>query len=195
VAVDVLHELRLRPLGQEDLLAVLAWNQDPEITSLTGKQFQSAGDVFMWWQSLGAANGRLAFAITIHDRLVGDIVLDNISWRSGEAEVRICIGYREFWNRGLGTSAMARLLGYAFFQLGLHLIYLRVLEHNGRAIRSYEKLGFRKRARLPATGRLSGEPELWLMELTREAFEAGPYAGQGHTVSAVAALPAWTADV
>ena len=36
------------------------------------------------------------------------------------------------------------ILQYGFRQLGLHKITLRVLEKNKRAIRSYEKAGFKK---------------------------------------------------
>jgi RimJ/RimL family protein N-acetyltransferase len=194
VAVEVLPEVGLRPLAFRDLGEVWAWTQDPEIAGLIGQKFASVGDVLEWWRNFGVANGRLAYAIMVHGQLIGDVVLENISWRSAEAEVRICIGVRDYWNHGYGTAAMARLLQHAFFHLGLDLVYLRVLEHNLRAIRSYEKLGFRKRGRLEATGRLTGEPRLWLMELSAETFRASPYADHGQTSRALRAVCHWTAE-
>ncbi|MEH7887318.1 GNAT family protein [Bacillus sp. JJ1609] len=46
------------------------------------------------------------------------------------------------WNRGLGTEVTQLVLKYAFEQLNLHRVDLRVLEYNKRAIRCYEKCGF-----------------------------------------------------
>ena len=36
------------------------------------------------------------------------------------------------------------MLGYGFNQLNLHRIFLTVLSFNARAIRAYEKVGFKK---------------------------------------------------
>jgi RimJ/RimL family protein N-acetyltransferase len=184
--------IRLRPLAFEDLPAILNWNRDPEIAALIGNHLHSDGDALQWWEHLGVAQGHLAFAITINGRLVGDAELTNITWRSGEAEVRICIGYRQYWNQGYGTYAMGRLLRHAFLHLGIRQVYLRVLEHNRRAIRSYEKLGFRKVGRLLPTGRLAGQQSLWLMET-----DAGRFLGdapQGQMRRAERAVCSWTAE-
>ena len=49
---------------------------------------------------------------------IGDIELDYIVWRSGEAELRIRIGERDCWNRGYGTESIIALLRHAFFEFG-----------------------------------------------------------------------------
>jgi diamine N-acetyltransferase len=163
--------IALRPLTVYDLPAVWAWAHDPEIVRLFGEKFGAADDPERWWRTLGPSYGRLGFAIEWQGQLIGDVELEHISWRSGEAEVRICIGRRELWGRGHGTRALEELRRYAFEHLGLSRLYLRVWDYNRRAIRSYEKAGFRKRARLDGTGRLAGLPPLWLMET--EAGAAG----------------------
>jgi ribosomal-protein-alanine N-acetyltransferase len=48
------------------------------------------------------------------------------------------------WNKGLGTEVANLVLQYAFEQLKLHRVDLRVLEYNHRAIACYEKCGFIK---------------------------------------------------
>ncbi|MGM0880685.1 MAG: GNAT family N-acetyltransferase [Bacillota bacterium] len=48
------------------------------------------------------------------------------------------------WNKGLGTEVTQLVLQYAFEQLKLHRVDLRVLEYNQRAIACYEKCGFIK---------------------------------------------------
>jgi RimJ/RimL family protein N-acetyltransferase len=85
--------------------------------------------------------------ITSTDRLVGMIGLDGIDWIHGNAYVGIGIGDRNDWGKGMGTDAMRVLLRYAFYELNLHRISLTVFGYNPRAIRSYEKIGFREEGR------------------------------------------------
>lgn len=162
----------LRPLAWPDVGPILQWGRDPEVARLAGRGFAAEHDAYRWWMGLKTARDRIGWAIEIDGRLVGDVELEHIRWTAGEAEVRICIGDRRYWDRGYGTRALALVLHEAFGPLGLGLVYLRVLDSNRRAMRSYEKLGFRKRGRLPATGRLAGAGELVLMELDRDAFRA-----------------------
>jgi RimJ/RimL family protein N-acetyltransferase len=75
-------------------------------------------------------------------RYVGGIRLHHISWADRKARLAIGIFDRRFWSRGYGTEAVRLLLRYAFDDLGLHRVDLRVLAYNARAIRCYEKCGF-----------------------------------------------------
>ncbi|WP_459129973.1 GNAT family N-acetyltransferase [Guggenheimella bovis] len=62
--------------------------------------------------------------------------------RSGK--VGLFIGEKEYRNKGLGTEALSLLLAFGFQVLSLHSITLCVFSFNERAIRSYEKVGFKK---------------------------------------------------
>jgi len=62
--------------------------------------------------------------------------------RSGE--LGISIGDREYQGKGYGSEALGLLLEYGFATLGLHRIQLFVYANNPRAIRCYEKCGFRR---------------------------------------------------
>lgn len=81
------------------------------------------------------------------DRLLGDIDLMVINWASRDAFVGLGIGERDFWGKGYGTEAMNLALRYAFLELNLGRVTLNVFEYNERAIRSYEKAGFRVEGR------------------------------------------------
>jgi RimJ/RimL family protein N-acetyltransferase len=81
------------------------------------------------------------------DRLIGLIGLYTIFQLHREAFIGIHIGEREFWGKGYGTDALRVLLRYAFEELNLQRISLSVLEGNARAMRSYEKCGFRYEGR------------------------------------------------
>ena len=54
------------------------------------------------------------------------------------------------WGRGYASEAIGLLLGYAVRVLGLRKLLLEVLASNERAIRSYERAGFRTVGRLEA---------------------------------------------
>lgn len=82
------------------------------------------------------------------DRLIGDIGLDGVQWNHGDTFVGIAIGEPEFWGHGYGSDAMRIILRYAFTELNLHRVSLNVFEYNPRAIRSYEKVGFKHEGRM-----------------------------------------------
>ena len=64
------------------------------------------------------------------------------------AEFNISIGARDCWGKGYGTETTRLMLGYAFATLGFNMIWLRVLSTNERAIRAYNRAGFREAGRL-----------------------------------------------
>ena len=74
----------------------------------------------------------------------------------------------------MGTEAARLVLGYAFDTLGLHRISVRVLARNRRAIRSYEKCGFRTEGRERETVFLKGqwEDDIMMGLLDREFIRA-----------------------
>ena len=57
-------------------------------------------------------------------------------------EVRILIGDKRYWGKGMGTEAISLLSQFAFEKLNLHKIYAYVLASNPRASEAFEKVGF-----------------------------------------------------
>lgn len=76
------------------------------------------------------------------DKVIGDIELDRPTHHR-DAFVGIGIGDPDYWSKGYGSDAMRIILRYAFQELNLHRVSLNVFEYNPRAIRSYEKVGFK----------------------------------------------------
>jgi len=64
-----------------------------------------------------------------------------------EAWVGIAIGEREFWSKGYGTDMMKLCVQYVFTELGVERLSLALHAYNPRALRSYEKCGFRLEGR------------------------------------------------
>ena len=60
------------------------------------------------------------------------------------ANVGISLGEKELWGKGYGTEAMNLLLEIVFDHQGWHHAELWTLAENERAIKSFEKCGFRR---------------------------------------------------
>ena len=92
-----------------------------------------------------------------------------------DAFVGIAIGERDYWGKGYGTDAMRTILHYGFTEINLRRVTLTVFEYNPRAIRSYEKAGFRQEGCLRQF--LNREGRRWdmlYMGILREEWEALP---------------------
>jgi RimJ/RimL family protein N-acetyltransferase len=79
----------------------------------------------------------------ITNELIGNCGYVHLDHLNQTGEIGIFIGNKNFWNRGYGTEALTLLLDYGFKALNLHNIGLTVLSFNKRAIKSYEKVGFK----------------------------------------------------
>jgi RimJ/RimL family protein N-acetyltransferase len=106
------------------------------------------------------------------DRLIGTIGLGGIAWTHGDAFVGIGLGERAYWGKGYGTDAMRLILRFAFIELSLHRVSLDVFAYNPRAIKSYEKAGFKHEGQMRQM--LHREGRRWdmvFMGITREDWE------------------------
>jgi len=77
------------------------------------------------------------------NELIGNCGFTDIDHINQTSEVGMFIGDKKYWNKGYGTEALGLLLDYAFKALNLHNISLRVYSFNERAIKTYEKIGFK----------------------------------------------------
>lgn len=73
---------------------------------------------------------------------IGSAYLRDIDYDSQKAEFGIFIGEQEYLGKGFGCDATEIMINYAFEELKLHKVILRVLANNIRAIKSYKKSGF-----------------------------------------------------
>jgi len=146
--------VRLAGIDPDEISKSFAqWNRDSEYMRLLDSdppRLHSSKAIKEWIEKdLEKRTDMCWFAIRTleDDRLLGDITLSVINWGSREAFAGIGIGAREFWDKGYGTDAMQLLLRYGFTELNLRRISLTVFEFNQRAMRSYEKAGFRLEGR------------------------------------------------
>jgi len=106
------------------------------------------------------------------DRPIGFVNLARINGAHRDAWVGIGIGDRACWGRGYGTDAMCVILRYAFTELNLHRVTLGVFDYNPRAIRSYEKAGFKLEGRLRGEmSRQGNRHDILIMGILRSEWE------------------------
>ncbi|MEA1993825.1 MAG: GNAT family protein [Euryarchaeota archaeon] len=141
------ERIYLRPVEQEDVLYIHRWLNDPEIRTLEGELFpRSISEEKEWLEKTYKDNSKLWFIIALrkNDKVIGDCGLLRIDYTWRTADLSMSIGEKDEWNRGYGTEAMYILLEYGFKTLNLHRVGVGVFEFNKRAIKTYEKVGFRR---------------------------------------------------
>ena len=150
----------LRPLEVEDADAFVSWLSDEEVRKYLGgtTPFNRIRErEYIEGLYKDDRNINLGIVLKDGDELIGATGLEDISFPNRNAEMGIVIGNKDCWSQGYGTEAVKLILRYGFDELNLHKIFLRVFCYNPRAIRSYEKAGFRREVVLPEHAYLGGE--------------------------------------
>jgi len=161
-----LPDVELRPVEQADLDLLARWDEDPVISALMGRRFIGLSPA-EWLANVRRSRSSRVWMIQWEGRPVGEVELAQVNRRRRTAEVRVCVGERDLWGRGIGTAAMSALLDQAFGPMGLESVYLRVFTTNRRAIALYERLGFRREAVLEPSLRRADPAPVLLMSLSR----------------------------
>ncbi len=158
--------------------AFAKWNQDTE-------QHRLADDdpAQLWSEKKikehiekRAENNPQSFRFSIRtledDKLIGGVGLWVQSWTHSEAWLGISVGDRDYWSRGYGTDAVRLILQYGFLELSLRRISLGLHSYNERALKSYEKCGFKMEGRMRGEGWRDGVhyDSLWMGILHEEWF-------------------------
>ena len=95
-----------------------------------------------WVQKKLAENAAL-FSMLEKDTgaFIGNIELMDIADGAGELGIAVTAAMQD---RGYGTEAVRAMVDYGMDTLGLRRVFLKVFPDNARAIRVYEKCGFRE---------------------------------------------------
>ena len=84
-----------------------------------------------------------SWIIDLDGKCIGGARLHNISEQDHSATYAIGIFDPACHSKGIGTEATKLILQYAFEELKVHRVDLKVLDYNKRGIRCYEKCGFK----------------------------------------------------
>ena len=140
--------VKLRDYGKEDIESAKNFINDPEV-----KQYVEPGIPYLytlaneekWYESISARSDIYHFAI--EDRKTGKYIggcgINEVDWKNSKVVVGIFIGDADYRNHGYGTDAMKVLVKFIFEQMNINKIKLGAYSFNQRAIKCYEKVGFK----------------------------------------------------
>jgi RimJ/RimL family protein N-acetyltransferase len=152
--------VNLRAVESDDYHLLWQWINDPDVMVYWGRpgNTQSLSEVTRQEELQASRGNSRKYIVETHDTLpIGQIDYYDLDWQARSAWTSIMIATPEFWGGGYGTDAMRTLLTYLFRQMGLHRISLNAHVTNSRAIRSYEKNGFKAEGTLREWAFFNGE--------------------------------------
>jgi RimJ/RimL family protein N-acetyltransferase len=144
--------VRLRGFEKTDLDALMQHINDEELRRFLGvtetlRYPLSRVQEERWIERIATpAGSERIFAIEKLDtrELLGHAGLEHLDWVDRRSNLSLFIYNRDNWSRGYGGDALAVLMRLVFDRLGLYRLGLRVAASNARAIRCYERAGFRR---------------------------------------------------
>ena len=163
------------------------WQHDSELHRLADSdpaRMRSERAIKGWLDKqagTGSQTDRYGFTVRTlaEDKFIGFLGL-RVNLIHSEAWVGLGIGEREFWSKGYGTDMMKLCMQYVFTELCLERLSLGLHEYNLRALRSYEKCGFRLEGRTRQDLMREGQryDSLW-MGILREEWLQMQNGGEG----------------
>ena len=138
--------VKLRAPRPEDAEAMVAALADPELV-LTLDQWSWApygrADAEEWVRHRDPASVNWAIECIEDGAFIGATALRDLNFRDRHCDWGIWVGPPSRWNHGYGSEACRLATTFAFKQMGMEKVYLRVYENNPRGRRAYEKAGYR----------------------------------------------------
>lgn len=144
----------IRPMTYDDIDDIVRWRNSEGVRKYFIYRGDFTHDNQIDWMKNHVETGAVAQMIICRkndlessdkeEKKLGCVYIRDVDHKNKKGEYGIFIGEDSARGCGVGTKAAKLMLKYGFSELGLHRIYLRVLEGNERAVRSYEKAGFVK---------------------------------------------------
>ncbi len=141
--------LELRWLTQQDAPAILGIFGDSEVmrfwSSPPLRNLAAATDLIEEIHQLFGSRRLFQWGICRREtnEVLGTCTLFHVDLPHRLAEVGIALG-RSAWGQGLATEALDVLIGFAFDALDLHRLEADIDPKNERALRAFERQGFRR---------------------------------------------------
>jgi len=154
---SVIHGARtkLRPARPDESRKVFDWAIDPNVAPLWGGRgyYRDFESFLRDWRPyyFDGSQPELGRCLMIEaptdgvadeTATIGMIATNAIDTHNRSVEFDILIGESGYRDRGFGTDAIRTLVRFLFDTVGLHRVWVGTYEHNVRAQRAYEKVGF-----------------------------------------------------
>lgn len=144
-------QVSIRPIQEQDAYTSVNWRNDKDVFKYTGNTYDHVITIeseLEWIKDVIKKNELhkdYRCAILADNEYVGNIYLTDI--QDGTAEYHIFIGNRDYWGMGVAKQASLLILHYAFKNLLLDSVRLKVRIANETAFHLYKRLGFEEISR------------------------------------------------
>ncbi len=173
------YDVVLRPLTDADLPYLYKWNADPDVTYFTesaiGLKYDEKTVRGIYG---GVSQAALCFAVEANGVTVGDCwlqimnIADVRAMYPPETDIRridMCIGEKEYWNKGIGSTFIRMLIDYAFAGEHVDVLHCFCEDYNVRSERMWQKNGYKLVKKEPAWHNCIGKYQLHYA-LTRQEY-------------------------
>lgn len=142
----------IKGLTKESAAKIYEWVNQEDLRALTGTIYPvSEYEHEDWIKQMATSKDKKLFLICDKQsgEAIGTIGLKNFDQHNRNADLFISIGSQSHistksYSGGYGTDAVKTLVEYCFNNLNLHKVSVRVFVSNQRAVRCYEKAGFKR---------------------------------------------------
>ena len=163
--------LNIRPITEEDTSLIVKWRNNKRVFDNFVFSERLTEDMHKKWLEEKVKTGLVEQFIIIEkesNKPIGSVYFRDINKEKKEAEYGIFIGEDDSIGKGYGNETAQLALKYAFEEMGLKRVYLRVFEDNYSAIKSYENAGFTQIDRQEIVNKNGVEKKLIFMEKERK---------------------------
>jgi len=136
----------LSPRNTEDVELFTEWLNDFEITDYTGRSgiLTTLSGEKKYLEDNSSPEATFVIVTIKDDQMIGTVSLENIDNINRTATLGIFIGDKNYRDKGYGTEAIKLILEYGFKYMNLNNIKLDLMAINTRALKCYEKCGFKE---------------------------------------------------
>ena len=165
------HRVNLRPITIDDLPDCTSWAQDEEVMHHVIQRTFTPEQERKWLEGILRSDQEKVYMILNEDQKpIGTCGIHFLSTNPDLREeeglsLGIMLGEKSEWGKGYGPEALRALADIAHQQFGAKRVWLTVDAIHARAIRAYEKAGFKLVREIDVPDRVHSEGKQLLMEI------------------------------
>lgn len=144
------EKTRIRAVDYDDLLLLLQWREDPEISFFLGEELPISREMQKkWFEKTITDSGKKKFIIeTFDNEMIGLLGIMNIDIKNRHCECGITLGVKEFRGRGYASDALSVVIKFLFDEWDINRIYAKIFDYNKKSIHFFTSLGFNEDGRI-----------------------------------------------
>ena len=139
------ERIYLSPRNNEEIEKFTQWLNDFQTTDYLGRSSYiiTLESEKQYFEETIDKNYNFFIVTLDDDKLIGTVGLEKFDAINRTATLGIFIGDKEYRSQGYGTEAIKLILDYGFNYLNLNNIKLDLMSFNERALKCYQKCGFK----------------------------------------------------